>query len=99
MPPPADYRPQSGAAPVYPAGYPQGSYYLAPAALPYHPPTSSAAPAASGAAAPAGTQVAIPGPHPPPPNAAGAAYYYGGYPPYPYSAGRILAPIFALGVF
>jgi hypothetical protein len=58
-------------------------------------PSSSAAASmpTSVASASNGTQLALPTPaHIP------AAYYYSGY-SYPYSAGRIIAPVLALGVF
>ena len=100
---PPDYRPPyssmyqpTSAQTTFP---PQGSYYLAAPTsdVPYQSTSSttttlptSATTITSGAS---GTQLALPNPpHLP------AAYYYSGY-SYPYSAGRIIAPILALGVF
>jgi hypothetical protein len=100
---PPDYRPPyssmyqpTSAQTTFP---PQGSYYLAAPTsdVPYQSTSSttttlpsSATTITSGAS---GTQLALPTPpHIP------AAYYYSGY-SYPYSAGRIIAPILALGVF
>ena len=72
-----------------------GSYYLAPA-LSYQPTTAAAtagpAPAPPTPVSTGGSQIALPSvPHPP-------AYFYGGY-TYPYTPGRIVAPILALGKF
>ena len=97
---PPDYRPpysslyQPASAPTtFP---PQGSYYLAAPAtaeVPYQATSSSSMPTATTiSSAASGTQLALPtAPHIP------AAYYYSGY-TYPYSAGRIIAPVLALGV-
>ena len=97
---PPEYRPpysslyQPASAPTtFP---PQGSYYLAAPAtaeVPYQSTSSSSMPTATTvSAAASGTQLALPtAPHIP------AAYYYSGY-TYPYSAGRIIAPVLALGV-
>jgi hypothetical protein len=96
---PQDYRPPyssmyqpTAAQTTFP---PQGSYFLAaPTAsdVPtYQSPASTAPPSSSIASG--GSQLALPTPpHIP------AAYYYSGY-TIPYSAGRIIAPVLALGVF
>ena len=89
---PPDYRPAyssmyhtTSAPTTFP---PQASYFLAPTSAAEMP---SAAPIPTSSAA---TQLALPTP---PHLPAAAAYYYSGY-SYPYSAGRIIAPVLALGV-
>ena len=91
---PPDYRPayssmyqQTSAPTTFP---PQASYFLAPTSA-TEMPSSAPIPTSSAAAA---TQLALPTP---PHLPAAAAYYYSGY-SYPYSAGRIIAPVLALGV-
>ena len=90
-----DYRGYPFYPPPPPPTAQYGSYYLAPA-LSYQPTTAAAtagpAPAPPTPVSTGGSQIALPSvPHPP-------AYFYGGY-TYPYTPGRIVAPILALGKF